>query len=155
MAARARACYALRMSPASLELPYSFNRVLAYAAVAHALVGLVCAVWLLFDARPILGVHPALKPLKFAGSIAAFLATLALVLAMLELKAWQAGALAWVLTLTMIGEMGPIAWQAMFFSIIAATLAMMVLALVASLRPMTLHEAAGPGQRPLGAHAAG
>ncbi len=60
-------------------IPARVDRVLAWTAGAHLLVALVCGLVIALapDASPVLGVHPALKPLKFGVSIAIFLATMA------------------------------------------------------------------------------
>lgn len=87
--------------------------VLAWVAAAHLLVGVVCLLALVRDAAPVLGVHPALKPMKFGFSIAVFLASMALVVPALSLGAGARRAIAWTLALTMIAEMGPIAVQAL------------------------------------------
>jgi hypothetical protein len=53
--------------------------LLLWVAGAHLLLGVACAVARLVDAPRILDVHPAMKPLKFAVSIAVYLATMAFV----------------------------------------------------------------------------
>lgn len=58
-------------------IPGNTDGVLWTGAVVHGLVGLVCMLLLLTDAAPLLGVHPALKPMKFGLSIALFLGTMA------------------------------------------------------------------------------
>lgn len=83
------------------------------AAVAHALVAIACVVWMRIDAVPILGVHPAAKPLKFAISIALFLASMAYLLPALSVGEVTRAALAWALTGAMSLEMLVIAVQAL------------------------------------------
>ena len=90
----------------------SMPRPLLVAASAHALLAVACVVALRVSAPPILGVHPALKPLKFALSIAAFLATMGVLLPRLSVGAAARDLLAWALSATMIIEMAAIALQA-------------------------------------------
>ena len=86
--------------------------MLWWFAVAHAAVALACLAWLAFDAAPVLGVHPAHKPLKFGLSIAVFLAAMAYLVPTLACGGGVARALAWTLALTMALEMAPILIQA-------------------------------------------
>jgi len=89
------------------------DRLLLEVGIAHAVVGLVCLGLLLVDATPILGVHPALKPLKFAMSIAVFLATMALLLPTLSVGEGTRRILAGALSITMVVEMAIIGSQAL------------------------------------------
>lgn len=86
--------------------------VLKWGASAHFLVGLLCLAALAFGATPILGVHPALKPLKFGISIGIFLLTLGILLPRLSVSPVTRSALAWVLLSTMVLEIVPISLQA-------------------------------------------
>ena len=62
------------------------DRLLLYTAGAHLLLALIALALLTITATPVLGVHPALKPLKFGISIALFLASLACVLPLLACR---------------------------------------------------------------------
>lgn len=89
------------------------NRLLVWVGVSHALVGVVCLGLLLMHAAPILGVHPALKPLKFAFSIAVFLGTMAVLLPCLSVAEPIRSSLAVLLSLSMSAEMIVIGGQAL------------------------------------------
>lgn len=91
----------------------SWNRVLFTAAVGFLALSVLCALALLVKAQPILGVHPALKPFKFAISIAVFLGTFAFLLPRVQLEPSTRAGLAWLLVVTMALEMIPIAGQAL------------------------------------------
>lgn len=133
------------------------DQLLLAVAAAHLLAGLIAALATLAPAAPILGVHPALKPMKFGLSIAAFLGAMALILPAISAPAWARAALAWTLCLTMIAEMAPIClqplrhttshfntssplnaalWQLMITAIVTATGAMLACALLATLAPL-------------------
>jgi hypothetical protein len=86
--------------------------VLAVAAV-HLGLALALALLLLVPAEPLLGVHPALKPLKFALSIGTYLVTMAFVLPRLTLSPRAELRVGWLLALTMIVEMVSIGGQAL------------------------------------------
>lgn len=132
-------------------------RVLVGAAAGHLVLGLACVLALLADAPPILGMHPALKPAKFAFSIAVFLTTVAVLLPNVSASSRARQRLAWVLAATMIIEMVAIAgqaargttshfntagipnnlmWQLMMAAIVVTTVAMVWLAWVATKRPL-------------------
>jgi hypothetical protein len=138
-------------------MPAELDRLLLWFAAAHLVVGLVCLCGLAFDAPPLLGVHPASKPMKFGLSIALYLGTMAVIVPMLELPPAARQAIAWTLAVTMAIEMVLIAvqaargttshfnvdgrlssamWSAMFAAIVVATIAMLAVALVATLRPL-------------------
>ena len=89
------------------------DRLLFWVALAHALVGVVCLGLLRMDAPPILGVHAAQKPLKFAFSIAIFLATMAVLLPLLSVSEPMRSWLAILLALSMSVEMAIIGGQAL------------------------------------------
>jgi hypothetical protein len=134
------------------------DRVLLLGAAVHAALALVCAC-LLFavEATPILGEHPAQKPLRFGVSIAIFLGTLAWIVPSLDLPApWQR-MLAALLAGSMLVESVPIAlqaargtrshfhtstpfdaamWQVMVLAAVVATLAFVATALAATTRPL-------------------
>ena len=131
--------------------------VLAWLALAHLVVAGIGLALLVFSAPPILGVHPAAKPIKFAISIAVFLATMAVLLPMLTVNPTVRAVLRWALGITMVIEMAAIAtqalrgttshfntrtgldasiWQLMFVAIVVATVALVVTTLVASVRPL-------------------
>ena len=82
-----------------------FNPLLLGVGLAHGLLGVVCFGLLQVDATPILGVHPAWKPLKFALSIAAFFVSMAVVLPALCIGEGTRHLLAGALSLSMIVEM--------------------------------------------------
>ncbi|MCC5949837.1 MAG: hypothetical protein JJT89_15400 [Nitriliruptoraceae bacterium] len=131
--------------------------VLLGVAGAHLLLGVVCAVALLIDAPRVLGVHPAAKPLKFAVSIAVYLATMAVLVPALDVGPVAQRVVALLLAGTMIAEMVPIAvqplrgttshfnvqgssnaraWRVMVLAIVVATATMLLVALVATFRPL-------------------
>ncbi len=131
--------------------------MLWWFAVAHAAVALACLAWLAFDAAPVLGVHPAHKPLKFGLSIAVFLAAMAYLVPTLACGGGVARALAWTLALTMALEMAPILiqairgvpshfntrapldaglWRLMLIAIVIATFTVLGIAVLATVRPL-------------------
>lgn len=133
------------------------DRVLMWGAVAHLFVGLVSLLALATDAAPILGVHPALKPMKFGFSIAVFLGTMAVLTPALSVGAGVRRGIAWTLSLTMLMEMAPIVvqglrgttshfntqgpfnaalWQMMMAAIIIATITMACTAMIATVRKL-------------------
>lgn len=85
--------------------------VLVVVAALHLVLALGCALALLLPAPPLLGVHPALKPLKFAVSIALFLGSMALLLPVLDVAPETRRAVGWVLSVAMVIEMIPITVQ--------------------------------------------
>ncbi|MCE9577351.1 MAG: hypothetical protein K8W52_29650 [Deltaproteobacteria bacterium] len=135
----------------------ALDRPLLWGATVHALLAVACAAAFLIDAPPILGVHPAVKPLKFAVSIAIFLATMAVLVPTLSIAPWARQALAWTLVATMAAEMVPIVaqalrgttshfntatgldarfWNLMLVAILIATVAIILVALAATARPL-------------------
>jgi hypothetical protein len=132
-------------------------RPLLWGTIIHLLLGLGClAVWRL-PMDPVLGVHPALKPFKFAVSIAIFLTTMGIVLPQLSVGFAVRSTLAWLFAGTMAIEMVPIvlqslrgttshfntrgelnawAWQMMIFAIVLAMAGMVCTAVIASIRPL-------------------
>lgn len=131
--------------------------VLAWAAAAHGVLAVACAVGLLFHGERIVGAHAMAKPLKFAISIGLFLGTMSVVLPMVSVSPPTRVTLAWLLTATMVIEMAVIliqalrgttshyndatgldrhAWHAMLVAIIAATFAMAAVAFIATVRPL-------------------
>lgn len=144
-------------------MPAELDRLLLWFAAAHLAVGVVCLCGLALDAPLIAGVHPASKPMKFGLSIALYLATMAVVVPLLAVPPAARQALAWTLAVTMAiemivivaqalrgtrshfnldGRLNSALWHAMLAAIVVATLAMVAVALAASLRP--LRGAAGP-----------
>jgi len=134
-----------------------YDRLLLGVGIAHLLLGVACFVLLQVDAAPILGVHPAVKPLKFATSIAAFLVTMAVLVPSLSVSEGTRRLLAGALSLSMIVEMIAIGTQAlrgrrshfnneqpfdaaltssMFIAIVVMLLAMSLIALIATARPL-------------------
>ncbi len=134
-----------------------FDRILLATAAGHALLAVLALVLLLVPAPAITGVHPALKPMKFAISIALFLATMAVLVPHLALGTRARQALVAVLVATMIVEMIPIVvqalrgtsshfnvasrldaalWRAMLVAILALTVTMLAVAVIATVRPL-------------------
>lgn len=132
-------------------------RILAMAAGVHLLLAGCCAVALVLPAEPVLGVHPALKPLKFGLSIALLLGTMAVLVPRLELQEGTRALVAWSLVVTMVLEMLPIVgqalrgrtshfnlatpldaglWRLMQGAIVVATSVLIGLAVVATVRPL-------------------
>jgi hypothetical protein len=159
------------MNPIVLGLE-RMPRPLLWTTLGHAVVALACLVALCLSAPPVMGVHPALKPLKFAVSISLFLATMGMLLPALSVAHWARSALAWLFAATMAAEMLPIlvqalrgttshfnqvgqfnsaAWGLMVLAIIVATLAMACVSVLASLRPLI--DEHGRGLDPLMAFA--
>ncbi|MEM9073571.1 MAG: hypothetical protein AAGE52_34085 [Myxococcota bacterium] len=133
------------------------SRVLWAVAFLHGLAALGWLVAAAFEGPSVTGVHFAFKPLKFAISIAVFLATLAVFLPRLGLPRGASLAIGGLLALTMLIEMGCISvqalrgttshfntsspfdaalWQLMVGAIVVATAVMIGLALLASTRPL-------------------
>ncbi|MBS2018089.1 MAG: hypothetical protein JST00_34770 [Deltaproteobacteria bacterium] len=139
----------------------SLEPVTAAFAAAHAAAGVLCLGWLRLSAAPILGAHPAWKPMRFGFSIASFLVAMALILPLVDLPGGARKALGWLLSLTMAIEMLVVAgqamrgttshfnrqtsldasaWSAMVLAIGIALLCMAAVALVATFRPLTLAD---------------
>lgn len=132
------------------------SRFLLSIALAHGLLALALACALRFEAPAVMGVHPALKPLKFAVSIGIFLASMAVFLDEARWSANASGLVAATLGSTMIVEMGCILvqaargtsshfntstpfdaaiWTTMFVAIVIATLTMLGVAGAAMTTP--------------------
>ncbi|MCA9586224.1 MAG: hypothetical protein KC657_12785 [Myxococcales bacterium] len=130
---------------------------LLWSATGHAVLAVACALALLRRRPPIMGVHPALKPLRFAVSIALFLATMGLVLPRLSVAPAVRALLAWLFASTMVVEMAIIAaqalggttshfnvsgarnatrWTLMVGAIVAATVGLLAVATLASALPL-------------------
>jgi hypothetical protein len=130
---------------------------LLWGMLVHGVLTLFCALSLAIPAQEILGVHPALKPFKFAISIALFLGSLGVVIPRLALTSTQQDGFAWMLTTTMGIEMTVILvqalrgttshfniqnvlnrslWSIMMFAIVVATVGMLLLAVIAMLSPL-------------------
>lgn len=131
--------------------------VLQRWALVHFAIAVVAALFLAKSLPPILGVHPAWKPMKFGVSIGVFLLTMAYLLPRLAVTPETRSILAWTLALTMLVEIIPIAgqpfrgatshfnvqgaldrlgWNAMMLAIVVATLTMLVVAVLATIRPL-------------------
>lgn len=131
--------------------------MLLWVAGVHLVIAVGCALALLWDASPLLGVHPATKPLKFALSISLFLGTLAFLVPALSLGSSMRNVVAALLALTMVVEMAAILLQAvrgttshfnvgtpfdtavlraMMIAIVVATVAVCGLTLVATFAPL-------------------
>ncbi|MBC7544362.1 MAG: hypothetical protein H7338_16700 [Candidatus Sericytochromatia bacterium] len=149
-------------------IPHQMDRILMWVAAAHLFMGMACMLALLMPATPILGVHPALKPMKFGLSIGIFLASMALIVPALSIPAPLRHGVVWALSLTMIVEMAAIliqairgttshfnlqgvfntaVWQVMAAAIGLATLGAVGIALVATCGP--LMAADGTAMHPL------
>ncbi|MEM9191781.1 MAG: hypothetical protein AAGF12_21595 [Myxococcota bacterium] len=132
-------------------------RVLWAVAALHAVVAAGWLIALFTNGPTITGVPYALKPLKFAISIAVFLATLAILLPLLRLSQPISLAIASVLAGTMLIEMICIGlqaargttshfnsatpfdaalWQLMVGAIVIATVTMVLVAFIASFRSL-------------------
>jgi hypothetical protein len=131
--------------------------VLLWVSVGFAALALVSALALALDASPILAVHPALKPMKFAISIAIFLVTMSALVPALSVSEVARAVLRWLFVSIMVAEMAAIAFQAgrgttshyntasqfdrrllamMLAGIAILTIVMVGVALVATLRPL-------------------
>jgi hypothetical protein len=143
-------------------------RPLSWAAAAHAALALACLAALLLPSAPVGGVHPALKPLKFAISISLFLAAMGVLLPALSASPRVRGALAWILATTMAvemllilaqalrgttshfnqhGSLNNAIWKLMALAIVIATLCLVCVTLLSSIRP--LHDETGRRMAPL------
>jgi hypothetical protein len=149
------------MSEVPLTLSALAARVsppILWMTILHALLSVGCLVALGLESSPIMGVHPALKPLKFAVSITIFLATIGVLLPSIATSPAVRSALAWVFATTMaiemlvivaqavrkttshfnVGEpMNRAAWGLMVSAIVVASIAMACVALLASILPLT------------------
>jgi hypothetical protein len=126
-------------------------------ALFHFGLAIICALALLVDLPPVTGVHPALKPLKFAISVGLFLGTLAVLLPQVSMQPRAQMFFSWLFLATMLLEMGAIVYQSvrgttshfntatssdsriwflMMGAIVVATLGMFALALAATLSPL-------------------
>lgn len=139
------------MTPNASSVP------LLAGAVVHAALAVLFAGWLLVPGPRVGGAHRAWKPFKFAASIAAFLFSMALVVPRLAVGEGLRAALAWLLVSTMVVEMALIfrqarrgvashfnmqtppdarLWNLMMAAIVLATVAMIAVALLASVLPL-------------------
>lgn len=133
------------------------DSLLMWLAVAHGVLALACAVGVLFPGERVGGAHQLVKPLKFALSIGIFLATMSLCLPMLSVTSPTRRGFAWLLAISMILEMAAVlvqglrgqgshyneaaafdraVWRTMLVAILAATVAMAAIAVVATTRPL-------------------
>jgi len=141
------------------------ERFLVWIAAAHLVVGLACLAALRIDAGPIMGLHPAMKPMKFGLSIALFLATMAVVLPALSIASAHRRVIAAILAATMVVVMVPVlvqaargttshfnvrssidalVWRVMVGAIVIATFTMGWVAVLATVRPLI-----GPSGAPI------
>lgn len=133
-------------------------RSLLWTTAGHLGLAVACVVVLLaVRAEPVLGVHPALKPFKFAISIAIFLGTMGIVLPSLAIEERTREVVAALFAVTMVVEMvsivgqalrgttshfnvrGPVdalVWNTMMLAIVVASTLMAFVALVATSRPL-------------------
>ena len=145
------------------RMTYRWDPLLGWCALGFGALAVSCAVALARNATPILGVHPALKPMKFAVSIAIFLATLAVLVPALSVSDGTRGALGWIFVAVMVVEMAAIVIQAsrgttshynvagkldrtllavMLGAIVVLSVAMLGVALIATLRPLRAADGA-------------
>jgi hypothetical protein len=131
--------------------------LLKNVAGAYFVLAMVTVAWCFVPAAPVMGIHPAIKPTKFALSIAVFLGTLAYLVPRLTLGPTERVLVVWTLVVTMGLEMVPILlqpargtlshfnlgtpidralWRLMMVAIVVATGVMGYLALVAWSRPL-------------------
>lgn len=131
--------------------------LLKRATLCFGVLALLCLAALAIDAPPILGIHPAIKPLKFNISIVFFLFTLAILLPKVTLTPPARRVFAWVFIGTMVLEIIPILvqpvrgttshfnvdgllslffWRLMAGAITVTTAGMLALAWVATRRPL-------------------
>ena len=143
----------------------TMSQPLLWTASFHGLVAIACAVALCVDRAAISGVHPALKPFKFAVSIAAFLLTMGVLLPMVSMQEASRSVLAWLFAATMGIEMVAIVvqavrgttshfnvrgpretgiWRAMVAAIVLATIGIVWVVFAAFLGPLV-----GEGGSPL------
>lgn len=137
-----------------------WHRPLLFTALGFAALAVACMLASMRTAAPILGVHPALKPLKFSISIALLLASMAWLFPRLSgVPRWTRDVLVWVLVSTMVIEMVPIvvqalrgttshfnenagfdlvAWRSMQLAIVVATVALFTLACLATTTSLEL-----------------
>ena len=136
----------------------TFGPLLILAGLNVALA-IGCALALRIDVPLVGGVHPAVKPLKFAVSVALLVASVAFVLRALDASTLVRDAIGATLGLTMTVEMFAIVtqavrgrashfniatkldatlWYTMGSAIAVALLAMIALAILASIRPLAL-----------------
>lgn len=131
--------------------------LLAWSAVGFALLSLMCLVAWAFDATPVLGLHPAVKPLKFSLSIAVYLVTLAALFPYLSTPRVVRTRFETVIVVTMVVEivvivgqalrgttshfnmstpLDAVGWSAMGLAILVNSVAMAGLAVLATVRPL-------------------
>lgn len=133
------------------------KNALAIAAAAHLVVAVLCLGALALDLRPIQGLHPAAKPLKFALAIGLMLGSMSVLVPALSVTSSTKNALAAVLVSTMVVEMVVIvgqalrhershfniegrnaaAWLVMLAAIVVAFFAFVAIAWLASSRPLS------------------
>lgn len=143
-------------------IPDHVEPTLIWVGAAHLVVALACAAALVLEAAPIMGVHPALKPMKFGISIGMFLGTMAIVIPTLSIDPAARRGIASILSLMMIAEMGPIVvqalrgttshfniqgpfnaalWSLMMGAIVVVTITMVYVAGIATFRPLAVADA--------------
>lgn len=135
--------------------------LLVTVGLGHVLLGVLLATWMLAPAEPLLGVHPALKPFKFAVSIAGYVLTMAWILPRLTLtervRLRVARIMASVMLIEMVAILGQalrgvpshfnitswpdaMVWNLMGAAITVASGIMVYLAWVSVKRPLTEHD---------------
>jgi len=123
----------------------------------HVAIAVLCGIALTMDLPTIAGVHPALKPFKFAVSIALLLGSLAYVVSLLAHHRTAAVLLTWIVTVALLAEMVVIVvqalrgeashynlrtpfdaamWRVMGSMILVALVGLLGLALVTTLEPL-------------------
>lgn len=130
---------------------------LTVASLACVALAVACAIALALDDRVLDGVPPAVKPLKFAGSVGLLLASLALIMPRLGVGAATRDGLTWLLIATLVLELIAIAlqavrgrpshfnittpldhaiWATMGIAIVIATIGLAAIAVIAVVRPL-------------------
>ena len=133
------------------------DRTFLWWAAAAGGLAVLCALALLLDAPPIGGAHPAVKPLKFALATTTMLGSLAVLLPRLSVASNIRHGLGWTLIGCLVLELAPILFQAirgrsshfnratpldaalwnlMGTTIAVLTITMLVVAILATVRPL-------------------
>lgn len=139
-----------------------------WLAIANGVLAIGCGLWLLVPLPTIGGLHPAIKPLKFAASVALLAATLAYLLPAIAIGDRLRAAITWVLVVTLGVEMiaivaqaargrashfnegtagDALVWSVMGGAIVVATGALLVTAWLASARAIALPPLVATGFR--------
>jgi hypothetical protein len=143
------------------------TRWLWSAAWVHGLLAFVCLLGLTLPYDPVLGVHPLLKPLKFAISLALFLGAFAMILPTVVMSARGRVITSGVIVATMAIEMAcimlqglrgrashfnvatpldAVIWELMRGAIVVASFTFVIVAIAASWRPLYRVSGAGASE---------